>query len=308
MSFQGIDPDAADAEAERLRGEADRIREISRQAEAIAASVGFSVRSAESAAEAVEEVAADLVRRGRAVRRGEHVRAPGFDGAWTSPLDRVQDYTSTASRALVGYTVPRAWQEGTSIAGLLQARWDRVDAAVNGFLERAQARVGTWQARLDHGWRSPEAQQARQQFTGIRDSYRQRVADARGRAADMRTRIARPYGRLGRIGRVAGPVGVATSAVTAVAGSPYDGTRGSVDRAVAGATAVAGAALLVGAAPVAAGAVVVAGTAWVVGNLAYDAWQNRKEIARRVSEGVEQVQDAISGALSAASDALGFSG
>lgn len=72
-----IDPDEAVREARRLEALADEIEAVDQQAHSTAASVGFSVRRATDAVEALRDVARDLRRRAERIRQDRAVSATG---------------------------------------------------------------------------------------------------------------------------------------------------------------------------------------------------------------------------------------
>lgn len=157
-------------------------------------------------------------------------------------------------------------------------------------------------ASIVRGWGQPEVN---------------RVTARMGEAA----RVFRPgQGLVRTVGRVAAPLAALGDTTVLLGGSQYEGTRGTVDRTMAGVGLVGAAALIaVPFVAVAASVALVAGTAaavWGIGNLVVDNWEaissRASTVASTVADGgrrfVATLTDPVSSGVRGIGRVLGFGG
>ena len=187
---------------------------------------------------------------------------------------------------------------------LREARWQRRRLLARRAWALRWARLMSLPARLWYGRGSP---QALRRIVRVRLRYAPALEEAAqgvaGAAKAVRDAPGLPY-----VGKALGHLGTVGAAVTVVRGSSYEGARGTIDRGVSAAALAAGAtsfavgklvaAGVIGAAAATgltavAGVVLVGAAAWALGNLAKDVWDNRKAIARTVTDAARSVGDAV---------------
>ena len=140
------------------------------------------------------------------------------------------------------------------------------------------------------------------------DSYDGQLAGGRARMGDALDGMKRGRGAVRTVGRIVRPVGVLADGSTLLGGSQYEGTRGSVDRVMAGAGLVAIGVVAVASSPVlVAGGIAlgVAATAWGIGNLVADNWERISAGARRVGRGVRDAASTVGGGIASGARSVG---
>ncbi|HEY8339593.1 MAG TPA: hypothetical protein VIK95_06975 [Egibacteraceae bacterium] len=221
-------------------------------------------------------------------------RYDAVSGHW---LHRAADGADTALTAAARVAALRRLRE---------ARWQQRELRARFLWARRWARLRWFFLGLWFGWRSPRA---RRPVVRVNLHYipelRKAAHGVASAAKAVRDAPGLPY-----VGKALGHLGTAGTVVTVVRGSPYEGARGTIDRGVAAASLAATATSLtvgqlaaagaISAAAatgltVAAGVVLVGAAAWALGNLAKDAWDNRKAIARAVSRAAGTAGDALHG-------------
>ena len=223
-------------------------------------------------------------------------------GAWEhveAPLSHV------ATRSLTNAASAATGLQGLRFTGRYADAW--FEHQVTRLLAGAHARLRTLHHRTlllrhrDH----PTVQRLR---TRVWDSYDGQFAGQRARMGDAFDGMKRGRGVVGTVGRVVRPVGVVADGSTLLSGSQYEGTRGSVDRAMAGAGLVAIGVVALASSPVlVAGGIVlgVAATAWGIGNLVADNWEHVSAGARRVGRGVRDAASTVGSGIASGARSVG---
>lgn len=144
--------------------------------------------------------------------------------------------------------------------------------------------------------------------TRVWDAYDGQLAGTRARMDDAFDVMKRGRGLVRTVGRIARPVGVVADGSTLLVGSQYEGTRGSVDRVMAGAGLVGIGVVAVASSPVlVAGGIAmgVAATAWGMGNLVADNWEHLSAGARRVGRGLRDAASTVGSGVASGARSVG---
>ena len=210
-----------------------------------------------------------------------------------------------ATRSLTNAVSAATGLQGLRFTGRYAEAW--FEQQVTRLIAGTHARLRTLHHRTlllrhrDH----PTVQRLRARVWGSYDGQFERNHARMGDAFDG---MKRGRGVVGTVGRVVRPVGVVADGSTLLHGSQYEGTRGSIDRAMAGAGLVAIGVVAVASSPVlVAGGIVVgvAATVWGVGNLVADNWEHISAGARRVGQGVRDTASTVGSGIASGARSVG---